>query len=89
MEGTINYMEIWVKEHMEELLKESDMCKCEKCKRDVYAFALNHLKPFYVATNRGRLITKASGMHQQLETDIIIEITKAINIVSNNARHDD
>lgn len=89
MDDTINYMEIWVREHMEELLKESDICKCSKCKRDVYALSLNHLKPFYVATKRGRLITKASGMHQQLETDIIIEITKAINIVNNNPRHDD
>lgn len=89
MDGTINYMEIWVKEHMEELLKDSDICKCEKCKRDIYALSLNNLKPFYVATNRGRLITKASGMHQQLETDIIIEITKAINIVNNKPMHDE
>ena len=89
MDGTINYMEIWVKEHMEELLKDSDICKCEKCKRDIYALSLNNLKPFYVATLRGRLITKASGMHQQLETDIIIEITKAINIVNNKPMHDE
>lgn len=88
MESAINYMEIWVEDYMKELLKESDVCKCQRCKLDIYALSLNNLKPFYVVTPQGRLITKVTGMYQQLETDIVIEITKAINIVKNNPRHD-
>lgn len=88
MENTINYMEIWVKEYMKKILKESDVCTCEKCQRDIYTLALNKLRPFYVATTKGRLLTKINVMQQQFETDIIIEITKAINIVKNNPKHD-
>ncbi|SFC21805.1 late competence development ComFB family protein [Clostridium uliginosum] len=88
MEKVINYMEIWVKDDMEKLLKESDVCKCNKCQKDIYALALNNLKPCYVVTTKGIVMTKLSGMYQQFETDIIIEVTKAIEIVSNSPRHD-
>ncbi|MBW6409402.1 late competence development ComFB family protein [Clostridium weizhouense] len=89
MEKVINYMEIWVKDHMEQQLKQSDICKCEKCKRDIYALALNNLKPYYVVTNKGEVMAKLNTMYQQFETDITIEVEKAIEIVKKSPRHDD
>ncbi|MDR5587842.1 MULTISPECIES: late competence development ComFB family protein [Clostridium] len=89
MEKAINYMEIWVKECMEKLLIENDMCKCDKCKKDIFALALNNLKPYYVSTNKGEIMAKISGMYQQFETDIVIEVSKAIETVKKYPKHTD
>ena len=88
MKNVINYMEIWVEEYMEILLEKSDLCKCDKCKRDIYTLALNNLKPYYVCTPLGKIMAKIESTKQQIETDIIVEVTKAINKVNSNPNHD-
>jgi competence protein ComFB len=88
MKDVTNYMEIWVKEYMDILLEKSDCCKCDKCKRDIYTLALNNLKPYYVATTLGQIMAKIESTKQQVETDIIVQVTKAINKVSGNPNHD-
>ena len=89
MDCVINYMEEWVKDCMNELLDKSDGCKCEKCKRDIFALALNNLKPYYVATNKGRVMAKLANTQNQFETDIVIAVANAIKIVQNNPNHDE
>ena len=64
-----------------------DICKCDICKMDIAAIALNHLKPKYVVTDEGYVYAKAGNMSYQFNSDIIAEITKAIDIVSKNPRH--
>ncbi|MBE6072230.1 MAG: competence protein [Clostridium butyricum] len=88
MDNVTNYMEIWVREYMDELLEQSNCCSCEKCKRDIFALALNNLKPYYVTTDKGRVMAKLANAENQFETDIFIEITKAINKVQENPSHD-
>lgn len=88
MERIVNYMEIWVEEYMEILLEKVDCCKCDKCKRDIFALAVNNLKPCYVATTLGKIMAKLESTKQQVETDIVVEVTKAINKVNNNPNHD-
>ncbi|AGX43589.1 late competence development ComFB family protein [Clostridium saccharobutylicum] len=87
MNGVINYMEVLVEEHMEILLKESNSCTCDRCKSDIFALALNNLKPYYVVTQRGRVMTKLQMTEQQFDTDITIEVTRAIEQVKNNPAH--
>lgn len=87
MNEVFNYMEIWVKEYMEIILKKSDGCKCDKCKRDIFTLALNNLQPHYVSTSLGKIMAKLDSTKQQTETDIIVEVTKAINQVNNNPNH--
>lgn len=48
MNGVVNYMEVLVEEYMEILLKESNICMCDKCKSDIFVFVLNNLKFYYV-----------------------------------------
>jgi len=43
---------------MRALLKKSDGCKCDKCKRDIYTLSLNNLKPYYVSTPLGKIMAK-------------------------------
>ncbi len=88
MEEVFNYMEKWVTESMNKLLEKSNGCKCAKCRKDIFALALNNLKPYYVATEKGRVMAKLANTENQFETDIIIQVTKAINIVQNNPNHD-
>ena len=38
-----------------EIMAETDMCHCDKCRLDVMALALNHLPPAYVVTFKGEL----------------------------------
>jgi competence protein ComFB len=71
------------------LESQDNLCRCEKCRLDIAAIALNNLPSKYVVTNKGELYTKVQEMEIQFEADIIREITKAIEIVSKNPRHDE
>jgi competence protein ComFB len=83
-----NYMEDIVFDASERLFSEaSDICKCEKCKLDVVALALNRLSPKYVVTQRGRVYTKLDTLALQSKADVVKEITKALEIVKKNPRH--
>ncbi len=82
-----NCMEISVKECLDRLLEDSAGCKCEKCRNDMMAIALNNLKPYYVTTQLGEIINKIKNMEQQNEANIVVEVTKAINKVNMSPKH--
>ena len=83
-----NYMEDMVSDRLDELLAErDDICGCQKCKLDMMVWALNHLPPKYVITEKGRLYTKLTGQELQFRADIVKELTRAILRVSKNPNH--
>jgi competence protein ComFB len=82
-----NYMELCVDEMATKLMKEANVCSCENCKLDVMAMALNVLPPKYVVTTHGELFTKINMLHQQYDVDIVMELSKAIEVVKNKPRH--
>lgn len=88
MDNVINCMEIWVTEYMEELLEKTEGCKCDICKRDIFTLSLNNLRPYYVATSLGKIMAKLESTKQQVETDIVVQVTKAIKKVQENPNHD-
>ncbi len=83
-----NYMEVCVQEMLESVLDNINGCKCEKCKLDITAIALNTLPPKYVVTKKGELYAKLNAFQQQIDVDLISAITKAAVIVSRYPRHD-
>jgi len=83
-----NYMEEVVKQQLDEILKSIDMCKCEKCRMDIKAIALNSLPPKYIVTEKGELYFKVNSLFTQFEVDVIAAITKAAVIVKMKPRHD-
>lgn len=83
-----NFMEYIVAIYLEEVIDTVDTCKCDICKQDIMAIALNNLKPMYGVTEKGKIIMKAKVMEHQAKADIISEILKAIDIVRNNRRHE-
>lgn len=85
-----NYMEDIVKDAVEALLAEKEnenICKCQKCKLDMVAWALNRLPPKYVVTSKGRIFTRLQQVEIQSRADVEREITKAKLHISKNPQH--
>lgn len=83
-----NYMEIFVKEALDKVIVNMNICKCDKCRYDMMAIALNNLPPKYYVTEKGNLFAKLSLLQQQSDVDIIATIVKAANIVGSNPKHE-
>jgi competence protein ComFB len=64
------------------------ICKCEKCRKDVAAIALNNLPAKYIVTEKGDMYTRLKEMEMQYIADVVREVTKAIDIVAKNPMHE-
>lgn len=85
-----NYMEEVVDRTIEEILaRREDVCKCERCKLDIKALALNHLPPKYVVTDIGYIYTKVNELENQFKADITVAVTNALKVIRKNPRHDE
>lgn len=83
-----NYMEDIVDLLVPSIINEyKDVCNCNECVEDIKAITLNHLKPCYVATEKGHVYTKVNELMVQFRADIISEAVKAMDIVSKKPRH--
>lgn len=83
-----NYMEDIVAKKADSVLNLMNICKCEKCKLDIMAIALNELPAKYIVTDKGELYTKLRELEQQFEVDIETAIVKAAIFVSKSPKHD-
>jgi competence protein ComFB len=85
----VNFMEEAVLRLMDELFAQApyrEMVFNDKDRMDVAAYTLNRLPPRYVVTEKGHLFTRAAELRQQFRTDIIVELTKAIQHIKSNPR---
>jgi competence protein ComFB len=79
-----NYMEDAVRSVLEEMICDEayqNLTMDPKLKLDVMAYALNRLPAKYVVSDRGHLYTRVQELRQQFKTDIVVELTKAIQHV--------
>lgn len=83
-----NYMESLVMDSIDTIMEKMGVCKCERCKMDIAALALNSLTPKYVVTDSGKLYAKISLLQQQFEVDVLSALTRAALIVKQHPRHD-
>ena len=68
MEGLVNMMEETVLKKIDMLWETTDGCKCQKCKLDIAAYALNRLPPRYVHSLQGNLFTGLMHLrHNQMQ----------------------
>ncbi len=84
----INNMEIWVEKCLNEAVKDLNMCKCDKCLKDVYALTLNRLKPKYIIADKGIESEKVDFEFEKSKENIISCIRECALIVSENPKHD-
>lgn len=83
-----NHVESIVWSLLDEVLSRwPEMCKCETCKYDVVALALNQLPPRYVVREAGEVYAKTQELEIQYRVDVIAALTKAIQKVMANPRH--
>ncbi|RJP33140.1 MAG: competence protein ComFB [Actinobacteria bacterium] len=83
-------MEEVVNRTLEEILSpRDDVCKCERCKLDIMALALNHLPPKYVVTDMGYIYTKVNELESQFKADVTVAVTNALKIIRKNPRHEE
>ncbi len=83
-----NYMEDIARNNIDQqLLERDDVCKCEQCRLDMLAYALNHLAPKYVVSDRGHIFTRLQEMETQFNTDVTREVYKTIEFIKQNKRH--
>lgn len=83
-----NYMEDIVELLLPSIIRDyKDLCNCSGCMDDIKAIALNNLKPYYVATEKGEIYTKVNELVVQFRADVVKEMVMAVEIVSKNPRH--
>lgn len=83
-----NYMEILMWQQLDDVLNAHlGICRCEKCRYDIAALAMNFLPPRYVVTDKGQMYTRIKALEQQFTVDIVTAITNAVTIVSHAPHH--
>lgn len=83
-----NYMENIVSSTTDDILKLLNICKCDKCRLDIIALALNELPPKYIVTEKGELYSKLNELENQFGIDVQAAIIKAALQVGKNPKHD-
>ena len=83
-----NFMEEIVLNQMKTVLRDVDICQCEKCRLDVAAIALTDLPARYVVTDKGILFSRIDSLYQQSEIEVTSAIMRAVQIVQKKPLHD-
>jgi len=71
---------------LEATLKKMNCCRCDRCKEDIVAIALNNLKPMYMVASRRDIEIKIHSM-KDMGSEITTEVIKAALTVRKNPRH--
>ncbi len=85
----INVVESMVWEAMDSVLEQKPgICRCEKCRADIAAYALNQLNPHYAASKLGEVLIKTGSLDKDVYVAILVALTEAVEKVSANLRHE-
>ena len=83
----INIMEEAVVRELDRHIDELGMCKCRQCRKDVQTLALNRVKPKYISSERGRVLSGLDQLSSDYLPDILCALTESAEIVKKNPRH--
>jgi len=83
----INIVEDMVRQKVDELIKDLDMCNCNRCRLNACAIALNNLPPHYATTERGALLGELEDISINYQANLTVEVTKALLIVKEQPLH--
>lgn len=79
-----NYMEVLVKDILNEVIKNYKICKCEKCLDDIQSIALNNLGPVYFLSHVNSGEKTAFLLDRQRRITVLAKVIEAIELVSKN-----
>lgn len=81
MTGLINLMEETVLNKIDQLWAGTDYCKCDSCRMDVAAYALNRLPPQYVQSLKGKVLYQFASSQTQRDIEVTVAVSNGIEIV--------
>ncbi|MDW5300107.1 MAG: late competence development ComFB family protein [Sedimentibacter sp.] len=81
-----NVVEKLVLNKLDATLKKMNCCRCDRCKEDIIAIALNNLKPMYIVATKEEINRKIEELGE-LSSEVTTEVIKAVLIVRKNPRH--
>jgi len=81
-----NVTEKLVLDRLEATLKKMNCCRCDRCKEDIVAIALNNLKPKYIVANKDNIKEKIHE-YDEMGREVTTEVIKAVLKVRKNPRH--
>lgn len=82
-----NHMEDVVSRLTDKYMAEADMCRCEKCRLDVMALALNALPTAYIVTTTGEMFAAIDSTYLQNQVNAEMAVLKALDMVKQNPKH--
>jgi competence protein ComFB len=83
-----NIIEDLITYKLDELIEETDVCKCERCRTDIIAIALNKLPSRYVNSSGGDIMARMQALDDQMQANITTAILKAIEMVKKKPHHE-
>ena len=82
----VNAMEEMVLDRLDTTLSRFNCCKCNKCKKDIAAVALNRLTPKYIVLKDGDT-EKKKWIEDKYGSQVTGALVQAILLVKKNPRH--
>ena len=83
-----NILEEMVDSRVDDIILQSGICGCPRCRADVVTHALNHLPPKYAVSIGGQIFTRFHINQLQFQADVSAAILNAIAKVGSTAHHD-
>lgn len=83
MVGLTNLMEETVLNKIDQLWKNTEYCKCDKCRMDIATYALNRLPAQYVQSLKGKVLYQFEANKIQPDIEVTVAVSKGIEIVGN------
>lgn len=80
----VNTMENIVLEKLESVLSRFQCCKCDRCKKDIVAIALNKLSPKYKVLSEAQSV---SYIDPQTSAEVVTALIQAVLAVRSHPRH--
>ena len=81
MTGLINLMEETVLKKIDQLWPNTEYCKCEYCRMDIAAYALNRLPAQYVQSLRGKVFYQFESTQIEKDIEVTVAVSQGIEIV--------
>ncbi|MEL7649215.1 MAG: late competence development ComFB family protein [Sedimentibacter sp.] len=81
-----NVMEKLVLNKLDATLKKMNCCRCDRCKEDIVAIALNNLRPMYIVASKNDINEKIEAL-RDIGGEVTTEVIKAVLAVRKNPRH--
>lgn len=88
MEKLVNLMEETVLEKIDQLWKETDYCKCDRCRMDIAMYALNRLPSRYVRSKEGEVLHKFVSSMTQNDAEITACVYRGIQRIGEDPHQD-